>query len=344
MNEFCFEQQPFEVLLNSIQRGREISAVQLLAALEGEEDYAIEEAFQIIDDKMLLISMDHFPRASAAGEASVRLRYEEQLAKADLSPDELEENDPLRLYLEELAQTPSFGDEELLAQELLAGNEDSMLQLTNLGLSRVVALSRDFVGFGVLLMDLIQEGSMGLWQSLQAYTGSKYSSFRDNAIRNAMSKAIIRQTLNTGIWLKMRRSMQDYRSVDERLLAEYGRNPSVEEIAAAMHITPEETQIIKKMIDDAFLLQQAEKAVEPEPEDPEEEAAVEDTAYFQMRQRIEELLSQLPELDAKILTLRFGLEKGLPMSPEAAGKELGLTTNEITSREASALAKLRKFS
>ena len=139
----------------------------------------------------------------------------------------------------------------------------------------------------------------------------------------------------------MRQSLQDFRRMDEKLLAELGRNPSLEEIAAGMKITPEEAECLKKMMDDAVLLEQAEKLVQPKEETPEDDQAVENTAYFQMRQRIAELLSQLDEQDQKILTLRFGLENGRPLSAEEVGRSLGLTSGEVSQREAAALAKLR---
>ena len=138
----------------------------------------------------------------------------------------------------------------------------------------------------------------------------------------------------------MRQALEDYRAVDERLLAELGRNATLEEIALELHMTPEDAETVRKVLEDARMLQQA--TAPKEEEASEEEQAVEDTAYFQMRQRISELLSVLPEEDAKILTLRFGLEKGLPMSPEDTGKALGLTVDQVLRREAKALAMLRE--
>ena len=108
-----------------------------------------------------------------------------------------------------------------------------------------------------------------------------------------------------------------------------------------MKVSREEAECIKKMLDDATLLNQAEQLVRPREETPEDHLAVEDTAYFQMRQRISELLSQLDEQDAKILILRFGLEKGKPMDAGEVGRMLGMTSGEVSRREAAALAKLR---
>ena len=108
----------------------------------------------------------------------------------------------------------------------------------------------------------------------------------------------------------------------------------------ALLMTPEEAAAVERQLEDARLIQRA--TAQPEPEEAEENAAVEDTAYFQTRQRILELLSSLTETDAKILTLRFGLEKELPLSPEETGKRLGLTPQEVLQREQAALMQLRQ--
>ena len=138
--------------------------------------------------------------------------------------------------------------------------------------------------------------------------------------------------------------MEDYRAVDERLVSELGRNPTQEEIAEELHMSAEETANLAQMLTAARKLAQARPA-EEEPtqeEEAEEQQAVEDTAYFQARQRIAEMLSMLSEEDAKLLSLRFGLEGGLPMTPEETGRKLGLTPEEVVTREAAALAVLRQ--
>ena len=103
----------------------------------------------------------------------------------------------------------------------------------------------------------------------------------------------------------------------------------------------EEVASVKETLDSARMMHQAKEEAEPAETDPEEDQAVEDTAYFQMRQRIEDLLSGLQEADAKLLTLRFGLEGGKPLTPEETGRRLGLTPEEVVAREAAALLKLR---
>lgn len=339
--EYSFEASPWEVFLRTKQAGDVISAATMLTMLEEESEQAMEDALQDLETGCMRLDISGLPKASGTGEAALRLRQEMQLVRNGLKPELLEKEDPLRLYLEEVAQIPSFGDDQLLAQDCARGSETAMQNLTNLGLSRVIELASEHVGYGVLLLDLIQEGSLGLWQAVQNYRSGDYAAHRDRWIRFYMAKAVTMQARQNGVGQKMRTALEDYREVDERLLGELGRNPTLEEIAAELHMTAEEASAVKNMLENARLLAQARKPEEEEKTPEEAEQAVEDTAYFQMRQRISELLSGLNEQDQKLLTLRFGLEGGKPMSPEDAGRHLGLTPEEVVAREGAALAKLR---
>ena len=323
------------------QAGDVISAAGMLTMLEEESEQALEDALQDLEIACMGLDISGLPKASGTGEAALRLRQEMQLVRKGLKPEQLDQDDPLRLYLEEVAQIPVFGDEQLLAEDCAKGSESAMQTLTNLGLSRVIELAAEHVGYGVLLLDLIQEGSLGLWQAVQNFRGGDYASYRDRWIRFYMAKAVTMQARQNGVGQKMRTALEDYKEVDERLLGELGRNPTLEEIAAELHMTAEEAASVKNMLENARLLAQAKKPEEEEETPEEADQAVEDTAYFQMRQRISELLSGLNEADAKLLTLRFGLEGGKPMSPEQTGKLLGLTPEEVVAQEGAALAKLR---
>jgi len=332
----------FEKLIAHLKPGQPLTAGAVLTALDGEGE---AETFAQMDILVVPLDISDLPKATGTGEAALRLRLEEQLVKEDRLLQGLEENDPLRLYLEELAGIPVCGDVKVLAQELFEANHEGREEpelwqkLLNLSLSRIVEIAKEYTGYGVLLLDLIQEGSMGLWQYLPQLGGDDFEAMRDHCVRHVMKKALILQAHANGVGQKMRQAMEDYRSVDERLLTELGRNPTLEEIAEALHMSPEAAASVAGMIEAARLVSRAK--AQPEPEHQEEEQAVEDTAYFQMRQRIQELLSSLPEADAKLLTLRFGLEGGLPMSPEETGRQLGLTAAEVVERETAALAMLR---
>lgn len=338
--EFSFEAAPWEKLLDTAADS--LSAMALLTLMEGESEETFEDALLELEDRGILLDISELPKPAGTGEAAVRLRQEEQLAAKGLNPKELEPNDPLRLYLEEVALTPACGDSQLLAEQAADGDEKAMTMLTNLSLSCVIEMAREYVGMGVLLLDLIQEGSLGLWQSIRNYAMGDFVVHRDRWIRMYMAKAVTVQARENGVGQKMRTALEDYRSVDERLLSELGRNATVEEIAEAMHISVEAAATVGKMVENARRLQQAKNTPEPEEEEAEEEQAVEDTAYFQMRQRVEDMLADLDELEKKIISLRFGLEGGLPASPEETGRKLGLTPNEVVAKEAAAMTKMRK--
>jgi RNA polymerase primary sigma factor len=337
--DFTFDAAPWELLLENAEGT--VSALRLLTALEGVSEEEYEEAMQLLEERGIIPDISDLPKPPAVGEAALRLRQEEQLVAKGLHPSALEEGDPLRLYLEEVPMTPAFGDEQLLAEDVLCGKKNAMEQLTNLSLSRVIELARGYVGRGVLLMDLIQEGSLGLWQAIQTYCGGEFIPYRDQLIRLYISRAVLTQARESGVGQKLRTALEDYRSVDERLLYELGRNATLEEIAEAMHTTPEAAAAIAKMVEDARRLQQAKREPDPEEEKEAEEQAVEDTAYFQTRQRVNEMLSGLNEQEAKVISLRFGLEGGLPLSPEETGRKLGLTPDEVVAIEAAAMAKMR---
>ena len=341
MNEldFSFDNSPWELFLSGKREGDRISAAHFLTLLEQETEDAVEDAFAALDDRKLMLDVSDLPVKQYTGQAALRLRQEAEIAEKALDVSGLNPTDPLRLYLEEIRERPRQTDEKALAERAAQGDQRAAEQLMHQGLHRVVEIVPEFVGYGVLMMDLLQEGGLALWQAIQVPEGD-YLTRRDRAIRAAMAKAVTLQARANGVGQKMRQALEDYRAVDERLLAELGRNATLEEIALELHMTPEDAETVRKVLEDARMLQQA--TAPKEEEASEEEQAVEDTAYFQMRQRISELLSVLPEEDAKLLTLRFGLEKGLPMSPEDTGEALGLTVDQVLRREAKALAMLRE--
>lgn len=338
--EFSFEEPAWVSALESARGGR-LSAAHFLTLMEGETEDTVEEALLYLESARIALDASDLPKAAGTGQAAVRLRREEELVKAGTLRRNLEENDPLRLYLEEVEANPVSGDLQAMAQRFAAGYEQVLPALTNGMLPVVIEMAKQMTGFGVLLLDLIQEGSLGLWQGILSYHEGDFQQYARWWIAQYLAKAVTLQAREAGVGQKMKQAMEDYRAIDERLLSDLGRNPTVEEIAQELHMSLGETEAVAGMLEAARMLQRAkqpEKAVES---DPEEQQAVENTAYFQMRQRIEELLSVLDETDAKLLSLRFGLEGGLPLPPEDTGKRLNMTAEEVVAREAAALMKLR---
>jgi len=336
--DFFFEQSPWELTVSQLKPGSTFSAARLLTLLEGENEDSFTDALAALEEKQIELDISDLPQQFGEGESALRLRREHQLVQQGFDVNALEETDPLRLYLEEVAAIPAWGDEDLLAQQLLAG-EDVAEQVVSLLLSIVWQRATERTGYGLLLQDLIQEGSVGMLEGISCFAGGSIREHCDWFIRIAMAKAIAAQARAAGVGQKMRQALEDYRAVDQRLLSELGRNATLEEIAEAMHMTPEQTKTVADMFAAAQLVQKVKEPVEQTTEDDQ---AVEDTAYFQMRQRIADLLADLDSREAALLKLRFGLEGGKPLTPEETGRKLNLTPEEVVAMETAALAKLRK--
>lgn len=339
MNDmFSFEPTPWELLLNSLQPGSTLSAVRFLSALEAEDETVLDQAFSDLTDKRITLDISVLPADFGSGEMEKQLRREAKLAPTGDLSGSLEESDPLRIYLEELGRTPAQGDPKLLAEELLDGVENAAAKLANLYLHRAVELAFAHTGRGVLLVDLIQEASLGLWQGILQFEGGDLDAALDWWISQSIARAVTLHARQNGVLRTMRANMEAYRQADQRLLTQLGRNATMEEIAVEMGLSAEQADLIRDMILNASAM---EKAKQPPKTDEEEDQAVEDTAYFQSRQRVSEMLSTLSEMEARVLTLRFGLEGGMPETVEAVSAKLGLSANDVIAMEAEALTKLR---
>ena len=338
--EFAFEENAMTAFLDTLEPGSVLLAETLLTLADQAGREELEDALSLLLEKHISLDISGLSVQSVA--SAERLKMEEKLAKQQDMTCGLEENDPLRLYLEEIANTPAAGDAQVLAAEYLAGNGDVAPMLTNLCLSRVIAISREMTGKGVLLLDLIQEGSLGLWESISSYAGGDFESYCDWYIRQYMAGVITLQAADSGLGAKLRQGMEDYQDVDQRLLAELGRNPTLEEIAESLHMSLSQAQTVESMLLSARLVADAHRQPEEKEEDPEDSQAVEDTAYFQSRQRIFEMLGGLTEREKELITLRYGLESGKPLTTQRVSELLNISPEEALALEAGALAKMRK--
>ncbi len=341
MMDFTFERSPWELTLEKLGQGSRLSAVRFLTLMENESEEVLEEAFLDLEMRGISLDISELPRPAVSGEAALRLRREEQLVKEAYFADKLDENDPLRLYLEEVAGLPAAGDPQLMAQRFAGGYDPVLPALTNVMLGTVIEMAKTYTGRGVLLLDLIQEGSLGLWQGILSYRSGDFEDHARWWIAQYLAKAVTLQARQMGVGQKMQQAMQDYQDMDGHLLTKLGRNATLEEIADALHMSVEETEQVEGMLENARAMQRVKHDTQTPEETPEDSQHVEDTALFQSRQRIAELLSELPEQQAKLLQLRFGLEGGQPMSPEETGRRLGLTPEEVVALEGDALKTLR---
>ena len=324
---FILEQRPWDMALEELAENETVSALKLLTILEEADEYETEEFLDTLGQKHITIDVASLPK-TAGGEAAQRLQQEEKLVRQGNVAGGLDENDPLRLYLDEIAGLPL---------EPVPGMDNQTF--TDAMLNKTAKLAEKYIGMGVLLLDLIQEANLGLWQGVQnSGTDVQACTWWSE---HYLCRAVLLQAKASGVGQKMRQAMEDYRAVDERLLTELGRNPTMEEMAEGLHMTLSETEAVAEMQENAKLMnrvKQPEQKALPE----EDDQAVEDTAYFQMRQRILELLSVLGEEEKTLLTLRYGLEGGVPMKPEQVAQKLGITVEQVVAAEAAALMKLRQ--
>ncbi len=342
MMEFILEQTPWDLLLDSLQAGDTLSGIRCLSCAEGMNAEELEGALLALIERGVGLDGSDLPADCGDGDVAQRLQQEKKLAKSGQLLSSLEETDPLRLYLEELADVQHPEDTEELVSKYLQGDEAATQMLVGQCLPLVVERACRQAGRGVLLLDLIQEGNLGLWQGILHYTGGDFLEHIFWWIDQYCNKAFVLQAHSRDIGQKLRQGMADFRDADQKLLSELGRNPTLEEIAEAIHMTVEEAAVYEGMLAQARLRREADKLRAPRETTPEDQQAVENTAYFQTRQRILEMLSTLPEQQAKLLTLRYGLESGLPQSPQQIATQLAMTVEEVTELEAAALAHLRQ--
>lgn len=323
--EFDWQERDWHRVFDTLARGSEIPAQRFFALLGSvDEDEALEAALAL-EARGVGLDVSGLPRWGR-GSAAQRLELEYELARKGKLPDGLEPEDPLRLYLQELARQPRLSNED--AHDLMDPN-----RLTEGLLWLVAEEAPAFAGQGVLLLDLMQEGALGLMGAM-AQPGDNLLEDAAWHIRQAMARTVAIAYLASGEAERLLAAMRAYRQADRRLLERLGRNPGPEELAQELGKTVAETLTIGKMVSDAARVPKTQ----PQPEQPE---SVEDSAYFQLRARVEELLSTLEPTDRQLLTLRFGLEGDRPRTTEEAASALGLTPEEARSRELAAMEQLR---
>lgn len=308
-----------------------LCAARFLTLMEDREEWELEDALDALRQEKIALDISKLPKAANLGQSAMRLQMEAKAGSLAELQQQLEENDPLKLYLQEVA---------LFSGDAPNANAPMDVQVEAM-LGQAVALALEYVGKGVLLLDLIQEANLGLWEAVQSYQGGDYLAHCNWWMQQHLAGVVTLQARQSGVGQMLRQAMEDYRAVDEKLLVDLGRNPTPEEIAQAMHMETEAVQTVAAMLENARVMQRV-KSPEPEQLPQEEDQAVEDTAYFQMRQRIEDLLCRLDETQAKLLTMRYGLEGGLPMEAAEVARKLGMTQDEVVAMEAAALAKLRQ--
>lgn len=266
-------------------------------------------------------------------------------------PKSIAVDDPVRMYLKEIGKVPLLSAEEEieLAKRMEAGDEEAKKKLCEANLRLVVSIAKRYVGRGMLFLDLIQEGNLGLIKAVDKFDwrkGYKFSTYATWWIRQAITRSIADQARTIRIPVHMVETINKLIRVSRQLLQELGREPSPEEIAKEMDISEEKVREILKIAQEPVSL---ETPIGEEEDshlgdfipDDDVPAPAEAAAFAMLKEQLIEVLDTLTEREQKVLTLRFGLEDGHARTLEEVGRQFDVTRERIRQIEAKALRKLR---
>jgi RNA polymerase primary sigma factor len=270
----------------------------------------------------------------------------------DLSlPPGLKTNDPVRMYLKEIGRVPllSAQDEIHLAKRIEQGDEEAKRRLAEANLRLVVSIARRYIGRGMLFLDLIQEGNMGLIKAVDKYDhskGFKFSTYATWWIRQAITRAIADQARTIRIPVHMVETINKLIRVTRQLHQELGREPLPEEIAKEMELSVDKVMEIMKVSQEPVSLEtpigeENDSNLGDFIEDQEVLAPADAAAYEMLKEQLEDVLDTLTDREENVLRLRFGLDDGRTRTLEEVGKVFGVTRERIRQIEAKALRKLR---
>ena len=268
----------------------------------------------------------------------------------DTSYEGISVDDPVRMYLREIGRIPllTFDQELDLAKRILDGDEEAKKELAESNLRLVVSIAKKYVGRGMLFLDLIQEGNMGLIKAVEKFDytkGFKFSTYATWWIRQAITRAIADQARTIRIPVHMVETINKLIRTSRHLLQQLGREPTPEEIAAEMEIPAEKVMEIQKIAQDPVSLEtpigeEDDSHLGDFIQDDDSPAPHDSAAYTLLKEQLEDVMSTLTPREAKVLKLRFGLEDGKARTLEEVGREFEVTRERIRQIEAKALRKL----
>ena len=334
VGDFFSDMQLDETQMEKVYEFLEANGIDVLRMVT-EED-ADKETLILTDDEE--INMDE--------------EEEVDVEKIDLTvPEGISIEDPVRMYLKEIGKVPllSAAEEISLAKAMEEGSESAKQRLAEANLRLVVSIAKRYVGRGMLFLDLIQEGNLGLIKAVEKFDyrkGYKFSTYATWWIRQAITRAIADQARTIRIPVHMVETINKLIRVSRQLLQELGREPTPEEIGAEMNMSVERVREILKISQEPVSLEtpigeEEDSHLGDFIQDDNVPVPADAAAFTLLKEQLVEVLSTLTEREQKVLRLRFGLDDGRARTLEEVGKEFSVTRERIRQIEAKALRKLR---
>ena len=355
------EQQKMLTIMNElVELGKkkenvlELSEIEKVFADQGMEldDDKTEKVFEYLENKGIVAMV---PESDTEDDIILDVEdepTEEELENIEMAvPDGVSIEDPVRMYLKEIGKVPLLTAEEEkdLAMKMEAGDMEAKKRLAEANLRLVVSIAKRYVGRGMLFLDLIQEGNLGLIKAVEKFDyrkGYKFSTYATWWIRQAITRAIADQARTIRIPVHMVETINKLIRVQRQLLQELGREPYPEEIAEKMGLPVERVREIQKISQEPVSLEipigeEEDSHLGDFIQDDNVPVPAEAAAFTLLKEQLVEVLGTLTEREQKVLCLRFGLEDGRARTLEEVGKEFDVTRERIRQIEAKALRKLR---
>ncbi len=346
--------QAKEKVANIIKHAKEngkITYGELALQLDDANQDQIEKVFDVMEEMGVDVLKDDYDDEPNEED----LKEVENLKLDEITQDDTFEginvDDPVRMYLREIGRIKLLTyDQELdLAKRILDGDEDAKQELAEANLRLVVSIAKKYVGRGMLFLDLIQEGNMGLIKAVEKFDytkGFKFSTYATWWIRQSITRAIADQARTIRIPVHMVETINKLIRTSRHLLQKLGREPSPEELSKELEMPIDKVMEIQKIAQDPVSLEtpigeEDDSHLGDFIQDEDSPAPQDAAAYTLLREQLDEVMQTLTPREAKVLRLRFGLDDGKARTLEEVGKEFDVTRERIRQIEAKALRKLR---